>query len=488
MFADAPSSYHSRYYGRLRYRGLSGLEPSGFRIAPEDGSPLPPPSTRTLLSHGNTTLSASVYRFRSIIEDDDEDAINNNAQQQQDNNETYVALRADEVLIEAPQAREVEPTSFVHLTGQASIQPMKANNNEFFLYKRHLFQQKLQEINGMIISRKYYKAPNNETRGFLARLVRLFIDCTVQFWRLNRDGDNRMRFTRALGDLIHMQCAIESFLLAEVMESHDSEFPATYASKRRAAFQMRNTFRIFAQNMALYDKIFHLGFQISNNRFFDFFAQFPGISMIAAFPPSENVVGSLNLALNSILRNVMEGTMMGRRISGNQQSLVTINPNAYAQNLAPEGNGYETANRQQYGTYIGRRMTNAFRLEHRLPTDEFVVRTFQDSPEATLLNNGVEHVLNCLAHHWRNMLFQENGNFGHHRQELLDPIKAIRFHMPVVLMTLTNLRGRNNFDGDTLGPLIRRLEGFDPGRYRGVGRPNRAFDTCTDFLNFLVLR
>lgn len=77
-----------------------------------------------------------------------------------------------------------------------------------------------------------------------------------------------------------------------------------------------------------------------------------------------------------------------------------------------------------------------------------------------------ESIILCslsLLQHWRNALYQENGNFGHQRQELLDPIQTLRFHMPVVLVTLTNLRGRNNFDGDVVGPLMRRLEAFDPG-------------------------
>ena len=66
------------------------------------------------------------------------------------------------------------------------------------------------------------------------------------------------------------------------------------------------------------------------------------------------------------------------------------------------------------------------------------------------------------------MLYQENGNFGHQREELLDPIHTLRFHMPVVLVTLTNLRGRNNFDRKVLGPLIQRLEGFDPGAVSAI--------------------
>lgn len=60
------------------------------------------------------------------------------------------------------------------------------------------------------------------------------------------------------------------------------------------------------------------------------------------------------------------------------------------------------------------------------------------------------------------MLFQDNGSLGHHREELLNPIHTLRFHMPIVLVTMTNLRGRNRFDSEVVGPLIRRLESFDP--------------------------
>lgn len=373
-----PKDGYSRYYGRPRYRGLGAVEPSGFRV--NDGVTSEPPPT--LFSHGTTF--AATAQFRRIAEDREE-------------NQTYVAVRNHEVLFEQPHARELEPNSAIHLAGRASSKPMKADNEEFFRFKFQLLDAKLNEMRGMIVARKHFKAPNNETLSFIASLVRLFVDWTVRLWRLNRDAENRMRFTRALQDWMHMSCAMEAFLLAEILKSHDSDTPAAYASKRSAAFKVRNTFRIFVQNMPLYDRLFHWGFQVSNNRLFDFLAQFPFLNSVFSFPPSENIVGSRTLALNSILRNVLEGTLAGRRISGNRQALVTDNPNAYAQNLAAEGNGFETANRQQHGTYIGRRKTNAFRLEHRLQTDESVVRTFQASPAPTMLNNGVEHVLKVLA-------------------------------------------------------------------------------------------
>jgi hypothetical protein len=273
---------------------------------------------------------------------------------------------------------------------------MTADNEHFFQIKALELDQKLQEMHSMIVDGKGYQPPNKETQGLMGAFVRFFVDCTVRLWRLNRDAENRMRFTRGLQNSMYMLSAIESFLIAEVLKSHDSENPTLYASRRSAAFQVRNTFRVFVQQMKAYDRLYHWSYMVSHNKMFEFLSQIPLLSTFTSFPPSENQVGTKSMALNSILRNLFEGTLMGRRISGHRQALVTDNPNAKAQNLTPESCEFETANRQQHGTYIGRRKTQAFRMEHRLQVDESIVRTFQSSPEATLLNNGVEHVLNVL--------------------------------------------------------------------------------------------
>ena len=110
----------------------------------------------------------------------------------------------------------------------------------------------------------------------------------------------------------------------------------------------------------------------------------------------------------------------------------------------------------------GRKKTNQFRFEHRLPTDESVVRTFATAPAATLLNNGVGHVIRQLAKHWHNMLFQFSGNFAHQRQEQLNPFEILRFNMPVVLLLMSNSRGRNAWDGRVLGPFVRKLQELKP--------------------------
>ena len=141
---------------------------------------------------------------------------------------------------------------------------------------------------------------------------------------------------------------------------------------------------------------------------------------------------------------------------------MTDNPNNTAQNLAAESNGFELANRNQFGTYVGRRKTNEFRFHHRLPTDESIVRTFVASPMPTMVNNGVVHKIRQLGKHWNNMLFQFSGNFAHQRMEQLDPFETLRFHMPVILVTLASLRGRNKWDARVLGPFIRRLQELKP--------------------------
>jgi len=81
----------------------------------------------------------------------------------------------------------------------------------------------------------------------------------------------------------------------------------------------------------------------------------------------------------------------------------------------------------------------------------------------TATNNGVVHTLRQLANHWENLLSQDWGNFAHQRMEQLDPFETLRFHMPEVLVLLSSLRGRNRWDYQVLGPMIRKLQLLRPG-------------------------
>lgn len=62
------------------------------------------------------------------------------------------------------------------------------------------------------------------------------------------------------------------------------------------------------------------------------------------------------------------------------------------------------------------------------------------------------------------MLFRENSNYAHQRMEQLHPLEILRFHVPVVLVTLSNLRGQNKWDSAVLGPFLNRLQNFHPDR------------------------
>ena len=136
----------------------------------------------------------------------------------------------------------------------------------------------------------------------------------------------------------------------------------------------------------------------------------------------------------TLLRAVLgEGNFLTRSTSG-RQALQTDQNNVVAQNLAAETTGFETANRNQFGSYMGRLKTKNFRRQHRLPVDESIVRSFQANPIGTVTNNGVEHVLGQLARHWRNMLYQEQGNFAHQRMEQLNPFQFLRFQLPPLLI------------------------------------------------------
>jgi hypothetical protein len=259
----------------------------------------------------------------------------------------------------------------------------------------------------------------------------------------------------------------ENLLLAELLRAVDSsgKGDVSYWSALKMAFRNRNDSRILMQNLDRFDYLWHLSTQYSWARTFDLFSEFPFLGGLS-FAGTENFPSSRDHALNAILRPFFEGSWFTRTIAGGVQANVAIDHKAPAQNLAEQSNGFEAANRNQYGTRFGRDRVNKFRLEHRLPADESVVRVFMASPAVAMVNNGCEHVLNCVANHWNNMLYQENGNFGHQRQELLNPFEILRFHMPLVLATLANLRGRNSWDVKILGPFMKKLQNLNPDRIR----------------------
>jgi hypothetical protein len=289
-------------------------------------------------------------------------------------------------------------------------------------------------------------------RGLVRRLVLLALDDV-----------NALQLSRALQLQLPFQTGFEAYLTSQVIEALDRGDPAEVADILSVAFLNRNVSRVIIQNLGpRYDFLWHWSTALTWNRVFDAWGQFPIVG-ITGFPATENFPSTRNHALASIFRSLLgQGNWVTRVVTQGREGLLTDNPNNTAQNLAPESNGFELANRNQYGTYFGRAKTDDFRFSHRLPTDESIVRTFVASPMPTMTNNGVVHVLRQLAKHWHNMLSQEWGNFAHQRMEQLDPFETLRFHMPRVLLLLSSLRGRNAWDAQVLGPIVRRLQALKP--------------------------
>jgi hypothetical protein len=316
--------------------------------------------------------------------------------------------------------------------------------------------------------------------GFLWRaLLRLYITQTL-------DHVNTLRMTRILQFQVHFLTFHEAGLLNTFLEQIQEAYPQealdsisrngprylvpTERHKRRIrrslhrAFQNRNVSRLILQAIrARYDFWYHWPTAVVWNRLFDAIGQFPIVGSITRFPATENFPATRNHALASIFRLLLgPGNWFTRVITGGRQGLITDDPNNPAQNLTAESNGFELANRNQYGTHYGRLHTNRFRWEHRLPVDESLIRSFITVPIPTMTNNGVVHTLRQLAKHWTNMLrYQTYGNFAHQRMEQLDPFETLRIHVPSVLITLASLRGRNAWDSQVLGPFLKRLTNLD---------------------------
>jgi len=308
----------------------------------------------------------------------------------------------------------------------------------------------------------------NSEVGFLGgawrgALQRLLLACF--------DPVNGVRLGRALQLSLFFQTGYECYVTSQVIEALDKGNKKDLEYILSVAFKNRNVSRALVQALGpRYDFLWHWSTAVVWNRQFDAWGQFPIVG-ITGFPASENFPSTRDHALASIFRVVLgQGNWITRVVTRGREGLITDNPKNTAQNLTAESNGFELANRNQYGTYFGREKTNTFRFAHRLPTDESLLRTFVTQPMPTMTNNGVVHVLRHLANHWSNMLSQEWGNFAHQRMEQLNPFETLRFHMPEVLVALATLRGRNRWDSRVLGPMIQKLQDLKPAIHAHAAR------------------
>ena len=197
------------------------------------------------------------------------------------------------------------------------------------------------------------------------------------FWRycvrriilISNDKVNALRYSRGMHAFVPFLTGYEAYILDLVIDAFDSGDKGRLAKTLRTAFRNRNVSRILVQQFSRFDVVWHWHTQFAHNRTFDAWGQVPFFG-ITGFPATENFPSTRAHALNSIYRIILgQGFWWTRAITG-REGLVTDDQNAAAQNLAAESNGFELANRNQFGTYYGRQRTNEFRLSHRLPVDE----------------------------------------------------------------------------------------------------------------------
>jgi hypothetical protein len=75
--------------------------------------------------------------------------------------------------------------------------------------------------------------------------------------------------------------------------------------------------------------------------------------------------------------------------------------------------------------------------------------------------------------------------FGIDRMEQLNPFEILRFHLPITLNLLANLRGRNVWDMRVLGPYLLRLQHLNPIKIqnkRGAGDEEEAKGPASEVL------
>jgi len=330
--------------------------------------------------------------------------------------------------------------------------PLARGNTQFFGNHRHTMP-----ATGMDSKNCALTKTNNQV-GMLGGAWRSVLKMILV---TSSDEVNNLMYTRTMQLFLPFMTGYESYILAGLIEAYDQNDKHLISQMLEICFRNRNISRVLVQQMSRFDIFWHWSTQVGHNRTLDKIGRIPFVGF-GAFPGSENALDARTHARNSILRVVLgKGNWFTRFITG-REGLQTDDKNAASQNLAAETSGFETANRNQFGTYFGRQKTNEFRAQHRLPTDESLVRTFISNPGPSMVNNGIEHTLRVLAKHWHNMNFQPSGNFAHQRMEQINAFEIMRFHMPVVFVTLTVHRGLNRWDATVLAKFIRKLQLIEP--------------------------
>ena len=304
---------------------------------------------------------------------------------------------------------ELPEGSRLTVAGANTSFPMAFDNDRFFGpdgYQDQL-KQAYEAMAQLSANNKVWGAPAPEM-GFFGILWRWFVKLLM--WMTN-DTVNRLRFTRGIQANLPFQTGYESYCLGGVVRAFDVDSRAHDKFNLNLAFSNRNTSRVLVQNLGpRWDWVWHSGTAVTWSRLFDFIGLFPFIGF-TSFPATENFPSSKTHALAATFRLIFEGSWITRWFTGNQQGIVTFDRHTAAQNLIAQSIGFESANRNQYGTFFGRERTNAWRAHHRLATDESVIRTFQINPAGTSkLLSFLSSVKSCFFFCVKSLVQQSHAN------------------------------------------------------------------------------
>jgi hypothetical protein len=289
--------------------------------------------------------------------------------------------------------------------------------------------------------------------GIFGRLWRNILKRILIF---SMDDINAERIGRQMQTYLPFLTASESYLLSQVIEALDQ--PQHIGGIFHQAFQNQIVSRIIVQAIiARYDFVFHWGFAVTWTRVLELLGHIPLVGRILRFSVIEKTPSKRENTLASIFR------FFPCERCSSIRTFLPENPYHNAHNIYAASIGYTLANPSKYyAAQSGLFHTNDFHRNNALPTDDAILRTFVAWPFSTMTNYGLVITLRVLATHWHKMLTHDMGNFALQRQDRLNPFETLRFHMPLVLIALSSLRGRNKFDVYILGPLITALQGLKP--------------------------
>lgn len=225
------------------------------------------------------------------------------------------------------------------------------------------------------LSQGLLKNSSSETLDWAGKIWRWGVTHLI-LWR--NDRTNALRLSRGLQLSLAYLSGHEAQVLDQIINellrkpapaqerSSSSSSPHQACLRYQAlalGFRHRNLSRILVQTLLAprFDVLWHHSTRLTFSRVMDF--------VLNDFPATENnLSGTPGHASNSVLRRVLgKGRWLTRVLSGGREALATDERSPAAQNLAAEGNGFERANRLQFGTSDGRERTNDFRQQHRLP-------------------------------------------------------------------------------------------------------------------------